>query len=93
MRRLGRRHEPRDDHARPRPRAPAAADARGSPARTGVKLVRIGRFDQPLYVTAPPGDKRRLFVVEQTGRIRLLKRGKLKSRPFLDLSGAGLVLR
>jgi len=37
-------------------------------------------------VTAPPGDKRRLFVVEQTGRIRLLKRGKLKSRPFLDLS-------
>ncbi len=37
-------------------------------------------------MTAPPGDKRRLFVVEQTGRIRLLKRGKLKSRPFLDLS-------
>jgi glucose/arabinose dehydrogenase len=61
---------------------------RARPARTGVKLVRIGRFDQPLYVTAPPGDKRRLFVVEQTGQIRVVKRGKVKSRPFLDLSGA-----
>ena len=39
------------------------SSTRARPARTGVKLVRVGRFDQPLYVTAPPGDKRRLFVV------------------------------
>jgi glucose/arabinose dehydrogenase len=48
--------------------------------------VRIGRFDSPVYVTAPPGDTRRLFVVEQTGRIRVLVGGKRRSRPFLDLS-------
>jgi glucose/arabinose dehydrogenase len=48
--------------------------------------VRIGTFDAPDYVTAPPGDKRRLFVVEQGGRIRLLVRGKRRSAPFLDIS-------
>ena len=36
-------------------------------------------------MTAPPGDKRRVFVVEQGGRIRLLVGGKRVRRPFLDL--------
>jgi glucose/arabinose dehydrogenase len=55
-------------------------------ARTGVRLVRVGTFDSPVYVTAPPKDRRRLFVVEQTGRIRVLVGGKRRARPFLDLS-------
>ena len=38
-------------------------------------------------MTAPPGDRRRVFVVEQSGRIMLLLGGKRVSRPFLDLSG------
>jgi hypothetical protein len=50
-----------------------------------VKLVEIGRFDQPIYVTSPPGDKR-LFVVEKTGRIWALVRGRRLRQPFLDLS-------
>jgi glucose/arabinose dehydrogenase len=53
----------------------------------GVALQRIGSFDEPLYVTAPPGDCKRLFVVEKGGRIRLLLNGKRVRRPFLDLSG------
>lgn len=65
-----------------RPGAPPGPQA----TRTRVKLVRIGRFDSPLYVTAPPGDERRLFVVEQSGRIRVLVGGKRRARPFLDLS-------
>src|SRR5205085_1612747 len=56
-------------------------------AAKGVRLVRVGTFDSPVYVTSPPGDRRRLFVVEQTGRIRVLVNGKRRSRPFLDLSG------
>jgi glucose/arabinose dehydrogenase len=56
---------------------PAAAD--------GVKLVGIGRFDMPVYVTAPPGDTRRVFVVEQGGAIRVIRAGRRLSRPFLDL--------
>jgi glucose/arabinose dehydrogenase len=54
--------------------------------KRGVRLVRVGRFDSPVYVTAPPGDARRLFVVEQTGRIRVLVGGKRRSKPFLNLS-------
>jgi glucose/arabinose dehydrogenase len=54
-------------------------------AADGVKLVRIGSFDTPVYVTAPPGDTRRVFVVEQGGTIRVITGGKRVSRPFLDI--------
>ena len=59
----------------------------GAAARRGVRLQRIGRFRDPLYVTAPPRDRRRVFVVEQSGRIVLLLGGKRVRRPFLNLSG------
>ena len=52
-----------------------------------VRLTRVGRFNQPTYVTAPPGDKTRLFVVEQEGVIRVLVNRKLRSSPFLDIAG------
>jgi glucose/arabinose dehydrogenase len=58
--------------------------AKSSAAR-GVRLLSIGRFDSPVYVTAPPGDTRRIFVVEQGGTIRVVRGGKRLSRPFLDL--------
>jgi glucose/arabinose dehydrogenase len=59
----------------------------GEAAARGVRLQRVGTFRDPLYVTAPPGDRRRVFVVEQSGRIVLLLGGKRVRRPFLDLSG------
>jgi glucose/arabinose dehydrogenase len=51
-----------------------------------VRLQKIGDFEAPTYVTAPPGDNARLFVVEQGGKIQLLKGGK--QSVFLDLSAA-----
>jgi glucose/arabinose dehydrogenase len=51
----------------------------------GVKLVGIGKFDQPLYVASPPADRRRVMVVEQPGRIMVVRDGKRLSRPFLDI--------
>ncbi|MBI5169546.1 MAG: PQQ-dependent sugar dehydrogenase [Candidatus Eisenbacteria bacterium] len=39
----------------------------------------------PVFVTAPAGDPR-LFVLEQPGRIRVVRDGKLLERPFLDLT-------
>ena len=63
--------------------AVAAAVAR-PPAIALQKLP--GAFDQPVYVTAPPGDTARLFVVEKTGRIRILQNGSLLPQAFLNLS-------
>ena len=51
----------------------------------GLRLVQIGRFAEPVYVTSPPGDRRRLYVVEQAGRIRLVDGGHVRKRPFLDI--------
>src|SRR5262245_19095149 len=42
-------------------------------------------LDSPLYLTAPPGDLERLFIVEQIGAIRVIERGVLLPEPFLAL--------
>ena len=52
-----------------------------------VRFARIGTFDQPTFVTAPRGDRARVFVTEQPGRIRVLVQRKLRSRAFLDIRG------
>src|SRR3954452_17959481 len=52
----------------------------------GVRLQKIGSFAAPLYVTAPPGDRRRLFVVEQGGKIKVIRGAKVLSTPFLDIT-------
>lgn len=59
--------------------------ATGAVARRGVKLVQVGSFDQPLYVTAPPADKRRIFVVSQNGTIWVVRGGRKLPAPFLDI--------
>jgi glucose/arabinose dehydrogenase len=63
----------------------------GSPkavtAATGVKLTQIGTFDQPVYLISPPGDTHRMFVVEKTGRIKIVKDGQELAQPFLSLAG------
>jgi glucose/arabinose dehydrogenase len=70
------------------------AAALGSPSLQAQTLppldaIRIaGGFSSPLFVTAPPGDTSRLFVVEQGGLIRIidLTTRTVKPTPFLDLS-------
>ena len=46
-----------------------------------------GSYNNPLYVTAPPGDTARLFVVEQAGTIRVVQHGQLLTTPFIDITG------
>jgi glucose/arabinose dehydrogenase len=43
-------------------------------------------FSKPVFVTAPPNDTTRLFVVEQAGLIRIIKNGTLLGTPFIDLT-------
>jgi glucose/arabinose dehydrogenase len=54
-------------------------------AARGVRLRRVGTFAAPVYVTAPPKDTRRLFVVERAGRIRVVRGGRTLATPFLDI--------
>ena len=65
----------------PEPAPPPTIDA--SDVAT---LTRVGSFERPVLVTAPPGDPRRLFVVEQTGMVRIVEDGAILDTPFLDLS-------
>jgi len=51
-----------------------------------AKATLIGNFDSPLYATAAPGESTLLFVVEQTGKIRVIDNDVIESRPFLDVS-------
>jgi glucose/arabinose dehydrogenase len=55
-------------------------------AATGLRLVRVGTFDQPTYVTGAPGDDRRLFVVEKAGAIVVLVNGHRQRQAFLDIT-------
>jgi glucose/arabinose dehydrogenase len=69
------------------PAATAESPAAGREAATGVRLSRVGSFREPVYVAAPPGDRRRVMVVEKNGRIRVVRGGKTLATPFLDLEG------
>lgn len=64
---------------------PAPAPVVAEPA-AAVRLQSVGSFEQPLHVDAPPGDRSRVFVVEQGGTIRIIKGGQKLDRPFLDVS-------
>jgi glucose/arabinose dehydrogenase len=67
--------------------AAALALAGAPPAQAALHLSQIGSFSQPVYVTAPPGDPHRVFVVEQPGRIYEVRDGQKLEPPFLDIHG------
>ena len=56
-------------------------------AAQSVELAPFGgqTFAKPWYVTGPPGDPSRVFVVEGEGTIRLVKDGVTQPTPFLTI--------
>ena len=64
----------------------AGSPASGGGAARALHLVKVGDFDSPVYVTSPPGDERRVMVVEQGGTIRVVRGGKRLEQPFLDIT-------
>jgi glucose/arabinose dehydrogenase len=62
----------------------AGAPVSGTPSLTSVRFA--SGFSSPLDLQAPPGDRTRIFVVEQGGRIRLVKNGALVATAFLDIA-------
>ncbi len=55
------------------------------PGHPALHLV-TDRLTSPVFVTAPPGDTARLFVVEQGGRVRVLRHDSLLATPFLNIA-------
>jgi glucose/arabinose dehydrogenase len=71
-------------------RSTATGARSGAPkerAKGGVALKKIGSFDHPVYVAGAPGFPKLLFVVEQPGRISVLRGGHRLRKPFLDIRG------
>ena len=64
------------------------SDSEGSSGQgRGARLQEVASgLSSPLYLTAPSGDLSRLFIVEQTGAIRIVKDGALLPAPFLNIS-------
>ncbi|WP_433935324.1 PQQ-dependent sugar dehydrogenase [Sorangium cellulosum] len=53
-----------------------------------LKLTQIASgLEAPLFLTSPPGDRSRMFVLEKDGVVRLIKDGVLLATPFLDIRG------
>jgi glucose/arabinose dehydrogenase len=64
----------------------SSRQASGPPADVSLRVVEVASgLSNPLYLTAPANDTR-LFVVEQAGRVRIIKNGVLLPQPFLDIT-------
>jgi len=67
---------------------PVASTPKPAPVDTTsdrAVLTKVGTFARPVLVAAPPGDDRRLFVVEHAGRVIVVKDGVPLETPFLDI--------
>ena len=62
------------------------ASTTAKPAGGGkLALKKIGSFEHPTYIAGAPGFPKLLFVVEQEGRVAVLKNGTRLAKPFLDI--------
>jgi glucose/arabinose dehydrogenase len=50
-----------------------------------VRLVRVARLEQPVAMAVRPGE-RTLYLVEQIGRVRAVRGGRLDPTPVVDIS-------
>jgi glucose/arabinose dehydrogenase len=69
------------------PEEPVVPDPDPPPFTGTLALASVATgLSRPLGLTSPPEDSR-LFIVEQSGRVRIIKNGAVLSTPFLDLRG------
>src|SRR5262245_37762512 len=62
-----------------------AAGAPGSAPAIALKALANG-FDDPVYMTHAGDGSGRLFVVEKSGTIRIVRDGRPVTKPFLDIT-------
>lgn len=69
------------------PAGAAICDGISAASGTGFRSVRVASgLTKPCWVTAPDGDAHRIFILEQDGRVRIVKDGLLLATSFLDVS-------
>jgi glucose/arabinose dehydrogenase len=56
-----------------------------APSAGAIKARKVAAFQQPVAVTGAPGFKKLLFVTEQRGEVRVVRKGHKLGRPFLDV--------
>lgn len=67
--------------------AAVAALALPASAAAAPSFVKLGDFNSPISVAAPPRDTNSVFVVERGGTIRVAHNGVVVPTPFLDIRG------
>ncbi|HUG00286.1 MAG TPA: PQQ-dependent sugar dehydrogenase [Longimicrobiales bacterium] len=64
---------------------PDSTDSPPDSTPNSLRMVRVATgLTDPVFLTAPSGDGRQ-FIVEQSGRIRILADGQVAAVPFLDI--------
>jgi glucose/arabinose dehydrogenase len=54
--------------------------------KTGIKISLVATgIMAPVAMDCPKDNTKRLFICEQTGKIKIIKNGKILEKPFLDL--------
>ncbi len=56
-----------------------------SQAAAGPAFKKVAEIRSPTSLTHAPGSKKVVFVTERRGKVRVIRRGKLLKRPFLDI--------
>jgi glucose/arabinose dehydrogenase len=51
-----------------------------------VRLARVARLEQPVAMAVRPGEDNTLYLVEQVGRVRVVRGGRLDPTPVVDIS-------
>jgi glucose/arabinose dehydrogenase len=57
-----------------------------APAASAAEFIDVAAVHQPRHVASPPGDTARTFILDTRGVVRVVERGELLERPFLDIS-------
>ncbi len=66
--------------------AAVTAAALAPTATPALRLAQVGSgFDQPVHLASTPSERNRLYVVQQTGLVKIIQSGKKLSTPFMNL--------
>lgn len=72
------------------PTMPACIAEPGVPALAKQRVA--AGLDRPIDLQSSPGDRRRVYVAEQSGKIKVIRDGLLQPTPFIDLGPRVLLL-